>query len=69
MRTQPILDKALELRPDDSGVYLELGIAYEGLDKIDKAVSAYQTAVRLAPQSTEAQSRLSKYSEKQRIRE
>jgi len=66
------LEKAGKLLPEDSSVYLELGIAYEGLGRTDDAEAAYKNSIRLSPESTEAQSRLNRwieqYGDRPRIR-
>lgn len=39
---------------DDSGIFYNLGITYEKLKDLDKAISAYNKAIELAPEKIDA---------------
>ena len=61
LRRQGKLDAAVDqlvaardLMPDDADVHVELGLAYEGLDRIAEAVAALERALELDPGSGEA---------------
>ena len=41
--------QVLDVDPDDSKAYNNIGVAYEALGKIDEAVDAYQRATELEP--------------------
>jgi O-antigen biosynthesis protein len=48
-----VLERARQSWPDSAELQHMLGDVYEGLDLYDKAVEAYQSAVRLAPEKEE----------------
>jgi GlpG protein len=50
---------ALRYRPNDAGLWYNLGIGYEGLGKSEQAIAAYEKAVALEPGNTEYSGALS----------
>jgi tetratricopeptide (TPR) repeat protein len=49
------LEKAIEMNPENALAYYYAGIAYNGLRRSDKMVEKFQTFLRLAPRTPEAQ--------------
>jgi tetratricopeptide (TPR) repeat protein len=49
-----LLEEAVRLRPDYAKAQYSLGLAYQAINKMDKAVAAYQSAVSLEPGYTSA---------------
>lgn len=52
-----IFKKALKIK-EESSIYYQLGIAYEGLNEIDKAKEMYRKSLELNPNFKEANKRL-----------
>jgi len=48
------LDRAISLSPRESSLYNNRAVAYEGLGREDKAMSDYETALKLSPGSIKA---------------
>jgi arylsulfatase A-like enzyme/Tfp pilus assembly protein PilF len=53
----PYFEKALELDPKFVEVYLNMGIAFHSLNEIAKARTLYETFLKIAPDSMEAEKR------------
>jgi tetratricopeptide (TPR) repeat protein len=47
--TVPLLERAAERAPDDSGVAMELGIAYRGTGRFNEAERQYRKVLKLSP--------------------
>lgn len=54
------LRRSIEIQPDHAFTYLDLGITLEALGDRDAAISAYEDALELFPELTDAQDRLEK---------
>ncbi|MGV3719779.1 MAG: tetratricopeptide repeat protein [Actinomycetota bacterium] len=52
--------EAVRLEPDDSSHYLNLAVAYEDQGKIEEAIDAYQTIIRLDPTDENAPEQLAR---------
>ncbi|MFM6206269.1 tetratricopeptide repeat protein, partial [Planktothrix sp.] len=50
--------KALEIKPDDAELYLGLGNAWIAKGEVEKAIPAYQSAIRINPGLNEAKFKL-----------
>jgi len=47
------LETAVRLKPQDSGNWFNLGVAYYRLQRLDDAVAAYQRAIELSPDNAD----------------
>lgn len=47
--TLPLLESAAEQDPDNSGIQMNLGIAYRGVGRFDEAERAYKKALQITP--------------------
>lgn len=54
------IHKGLEIRPNSAEAYTILGVLYEVLDDLPKAISAYQTATKLDPRNESARDNLAR---------
>jgi len=54
------IQQALQIRPDSSEAYTILGVLNEVLDNLPRAISAYQTAVKLDPSNESASDNLNR---------
>ncbi|MCH8148094.1 MAG: tetratricopeptide repeat protein, partial [Planctomycetes bacterium] len=54
------LRRSIEIQPDHAHTYLDLGITLDALGDRDEAISAYEDALELFPELTDAQDRLEK---------
>ena len=48
------LEAALLIKPDMAGAYYNLGLAWEGLGRLDEALHSYNQAIQLEPNDGEA---------------
>jgi len=51
-------EKAIEVDPDFQAAYFHLGQAYASYNKLDKAISCFENAVRLEKKDLDALNRL-----------
>lgn len=54
------IHQALQMSPDSAGAYTILGVLYEVMDDIPKAIAAYHTAIKLDPANESARDNLNR---------
>ncbi len=47
-------DRALKIQPEDAGLWVKQGMAYDGIQQFESAIAAYQKATQHAPQDAKA---------------
>ncbi|HXW63313.1 MAG TPA: DUF3857 domain-containing protein [Candidatus Acidoferrales bacterium] len=50
----PLLERAVEIKPDHAQVWNDLGLAYLGVAKLDQAIRAFQTQLEINPSDEHA---------------
>lgn len=60
----PLLKKAIDIRPDVAYFYNNLGVAFEGMTKFQRAIESFQTTLSIDPTHQKARQNLARVREK-----